>query len=135
MHQVKMISWVVFDDINGNGTQDAGELGIENVEVILTDDLGNTIATLSTDSDGNWTSIVPAGDITSTITTATLPNGNEVQTAGDNPTTTLVDPGQMVNEAPDGFFTPNANLALEKEASPIVDENNNGITDAGDTIL
>ena len=63
-----------------------------------------------------------------------MPNGNEVQTAGVDPTTTVLGPGATIAQAPDGFFTPDSNLNLEKESSPIVDTNNNGIVDEGDTI-
>ena len=52
------ISGTVFDDLNNDGVQDAGELGIAGVEVTLTgtDDLGNPVTlTTTTDADGNYT--------------------------------------------------------------------------------
>ena len=51
------ISGTVFDDLNNDGVQDAGELGIAGVEVTLTgtDDLGNPVSlTTTTDADGNY---------------------------------------------------------------------------------
>ena len=51
------IAGTVFDDLNNDGVQDAGELGIAGVEVTLTgtDDLGNPVSlTTTTDADGNY---------------------------------------------------------------------------------
>jgi hypothetical protein len=42
----------VWEDIDGDGVQDAGEPGIENVTVTLQDDNGNTLATTTTDATG-----------------------------------------------------------------------------------
>ena len=44
----------VFFDPNNNGVQDAGEPGIENVDVQLLDGAGNFIASTTTDADGNY---------------------------------------------------------------------------------
>ena len=52
------ISGTVFQDDNGNGIQDAGEVGIEGVTVTLTgtDDFGNPVdITVVTDASGNYT--------------------------------------------------------------------------------
>ena len=51
------ISGTVFQDDNGNGIQDAGEVGIEGVSVTLTgtDDFGNAVElTVLTDASGNY---------------------------------------------------------------------------------
>ena len=51
------ISGTVFQDDNGNGIQDAGEVGIEGVTVTLTgtDDFGNDVElTVLTDANGNY---------------------------------------------------------------------------------
>ena len=51
------ISGTVFQDDNGNGIQDAGEVGIEGVTVTLTgtDDFGNPVElTVLTDANGNY---------------------------------------------------------------------------------
>ncbi|MDF1698621.1 MAG: SdrD B-like domain-containing protein [Saprospiraceae bacterium] len=42
----------VWKDLDGDGIQDAGEPGVEGVEVTLTDCNGNVLATQTTDSDG-----------------------------------------------------------------------------------
>ena len=55
--QLGSISGTVFQDDNGNGIQDAGEVGIEGVTVTLTgtDDFGNPVdITVVTDASGNY---------------------------------------------------------------------------------
>lgn len=53
----------VFLDLDGDGSQGAGEGGIEGVTINLLDNLGNIIATTTTDADGNYDfQGVPAGD-------------------------------------------------------------------------
>ena len=52
---------VVYEDTNGNGTQDAGEPGIVGVDVTITDSEGR-IQTLVTDVNGTYSVTVPAGD-------------------------------------------------------------------------
>lgn len=45
----------VFEDLNANGVQDAGEPGVESVEVVLSDGItGSTLATFNTGSDGSY---------------------------------------------------------------------------------
>ncbi|MCH9646898.1 MAG: carboxypeptidase regulatory-like domain-containing protein [Deltaproteobacteria bacterium] len=52
----------VFLDVDGNGTQGAGEAGIEGVTVNLLDAMGNILATTSTDANGNYDfQGIPAG--------------------------------------------------------------------------
>jgi hypothetical protein len=48
------ISDKVWNDVNGNGLQDAGELGIAGVTVTLRNNSNNTIATTKTDAFGNY---------------------------------------------------------------------------------
>ena len=49
------VSGVVFDDMNGNGTQDTGESGVYGVAVSVYDGTGTTfIASTTTDGDGNY---------------------------------------------------------------------------------
>jgi large repetitive protein len=48
------ISNLVFDDLNGNGTQDAGEPGVAGVTVKLIDSNGDAIAQTVTASDGTY---------------------------------------------------------------------------------
>jgi SdrD B-like domain/Carboxypeptidase regulatory-like domain len=48
------ISNLVFDDLNGNGTQDAGEPGVAGVTVKLIDSNGDAIAQTVTAADGSY---------------------------------------------------------------------------------
>ena len=44
----------VWDDVNGNGTQDVGELGVAGITVTLFDNANNILATTKTDATGNY---------------------------------------------------------------------------------
>ncbi|MEE9392383.1 MAG: SdrD B-like domain-containing protein, partial [Planctomycetota bacterium] len=44
----------VFEDLNGNGTQDAGEPGVAGVSVVLLDDAGQAVGNDTTDADGKY---------------------------------------------------------------------------------
>ena len=44
----------VWNDVDGDGIQDAGELGIQGVTVNLLDAEGNVVATTTTDANGNY---------------------------------------------------------------------------------
>ncbi len=50
----------LFVDLDGNGTQDAGEPDMANVDVIITDSLGD-VQTISTDSNGDYLATVEPG--------------------------------------------------------------------------
>jgi len=66
----------VWHDLNSNGIQDNGEPGIEDVNVILMNDLGQIIATDTTDSGGiyEFTGLC-AGSYTVVVDANTLPPG------------------------------------------------------------
>jgi hypothetical protein len=77
------VKGTVFEDTNNNGQQDPVELlGIPNVDVVITDETGAT-QTLTTDSNGECETIVPAGSIVIDIDETSLPPGF-VQTVGTN---------------------------------------------------
>ena len=68
----------VWLDENGDGSQDAGEAGIPNVQLTLsgTDAFGNPVSlTTRTDATGHYAFGVPAGSYTISLTPATLPAG------------------------------------------------------------
>ncbi len=66
----------VWNDVNGDGVQDAGEAGINGVTVQLLDAANNVVATATTSGDGNYTfSNLAAGTYTVRIVPATLPAG------------------------------------------------------------
>jgi uncharacterized repeat protein (TIGR01451 family) len=70
----------VFSDINGNGTQNAGEPNL-NANTVTVTPVNGPAFTILTDTNGDYTAIVPAG---STKLEATVPTGNLV-TTGNNP--------------------------------------------------
>ncbi|PQJ21330.1 hypothetical protein BST93_00085 [Nonlabens tegetincola] len=133
LDQNGILNGLVFEDLNGDGVQDAGEPGLGGVDVVITDSNG-VVQVVTTQPDGSWSVVVPSGDTTTDIDESTLPAGTDIQTAGTDPTTTTVGSGSNVTEPADGFFTAEANLSLEKVSGGVVDANGNGITDAGDTI-
>ncbi|MEZ4660715.1 MAG: SdrD B-like domain-containing protein [Caldilineaceae bacterium] len=70
----------VWLDQNGDGIQDAGEVGIANVQVQLFDSSGANISSADTDADGQYLfDNVPAGNHVARVNTGTLPN-DAVQT-------------------------------------------------------
>ncbi|PQJ21307.1 hypothetical protein BST94_04680 [Nonlabens xylanidelens] len=120
------IEGLVYDDVNGNGTQDAGEPGLSGVDVLITDEDGNA-QTVTTDANGAYTAIVvAAGDATVDIDETTLPTG-AVQTEGTDPTTVTVVSGTTVPEEENGFNTPGTIEGLVYD-----DVNGNGTQDAGE---
>ena len=66
----------VWNDVNGDGVQDAGESGLNGVTVQLLDASNNVVATATTSGDGNYTfGSLAAGTYTVRIVPATLPPG------------------------------------------------------------
>ncbi|MCC5875595.1 MAG: hypothetical protein JJU11_05185, partial [Candidatus Sumerlaeia bacterium] len=78
------ISGRVFQDLNGDGI-DAGEPGIANVPVLITPAVGSPF-TVYTDSNGNYSALVPLGNTTTTVdsTSSSIPPGS-VPTTGSAP--------------------------------------------------
>ena len=91
---------VVYEDTNGNGTQDIGESGIQGVTVNITDSLGNT-QTVVTDVNGAYTATVPAGDTLIDLDESTLPGGTTI-TEGTEPTVITVPAGGTASDI-DGY--------------------------------
>jgi len=65
----------VWFDANKNGVQDPGETPVADVVVTLTQPDGTVVGTATTDANGNYGFIVPAGDYTVTFT---APTGTEL---------------------------------------------------------
>ena len=105
----------MFHDFNTNGVKDGSDVGIPNIDILITDALGIT-STLSTDTNGDWSIVVPEGNTISEVdlTDPDFPFDPDSQTSGTNPTTDLVGAGENVESEPDGFFDP---LLLVKENS------------------
>ena len=122
----------LYIDTNGNGTQDGGEPDLQNIDVQITDVFGE-ITLLETDSNGDWSILVPSGNTTSDIlqNDPDFPQG-AVQTEGIDPTTTFVPVDDSVLSDNDGFFVPDPNLFGILEGHLYFDDNGNGIQDVGE---
>ena len=81
----------VYHDVDGNGVRDAGEPGLPQVTVVITDSLGVTHTT-TTDANGIYTATLPYGGAVVDIDDATLPTG-AVHTGGVDPNSVTVQSG------------------------------------------
>ncbi|HPL75025.1 MAG TPA: SdrD B-like domain-containing protein, partial [Candidatus Sumerlaeota bacterium] len=122
------ISGHIFNDINGNGVQDAGEPDLSGVDVVITDSLGGT-QTVTTDVNGNYTATVPAGSTTANIDETTVPAGS-VLTAGSDPQTVIVPGGSNAATDPVGYQQQGT-----ISGHIFNDINGNGVQDAGEPDL
>jgi uncharacterized repeat protein (TIGR01451 family) len=91
----------IFEDRDGNGSQNGLEPPLANISVVITDSVGLT-RTLTTDASGAYTATVPAGNTTADIVEATLPAGY-VQTAGSDPSSVNVPAGSVTDIGADGY--------------------------------
>jgi phosphatidate phosphatase APP1 len=117
-------------DDNNNGMQDAGEPDLADVDVIITDSNGD-MQTVTTDANGDWTAPVPAGTTTADVdeTDADYPTGS-TQTEGNDPTVVEADPDMPTDAGIDGYYLPTMIFG-----HLYLDENNNGMQDAGEEDL
>ncbi len=126
----------VWDDLNKNGTQDAGEPGVPGVTVTLINATsGATIATTTTDGSGNYnfTGLVPG--VPYVVQFSTLPAGYQFTTKGPGASTSdpadsdadtstgRTDPITLVSGQNDpnwdaGIFGP-IDLTLGKSVAPV----------------
>ncbi|WP_304036270.1 gliding motility-associated C-terminal domain-containing protein [Mesonia mobilis] len=130
-YEVGILLGHLYYDVNNNGVQDTGEPGLSNVDVEITDALGNTF-TVTTNGNGDWQANVPSGPITSNIDESDpdfIFNFSN-QTQGTNPTTTIVQTGVSVTEEPDGFYDEG-----ELTGHVYYDTNGNGVQDVGEPNL
>ncbi len=121
------ITGKVFEDTNGNGTQQAGEPNLENVQVTITPASGAPITVL-TDANGVYTALnLPVGNAVVDIVDSSLPakyknptTGVPNQTAGNDPTnasnvaagsSVTIAAGTTVNQGIDGY-RPNPPVAI-----------------------
>ena len=134
---------LAWDDSNGNGVQDGGEPGIEDVTVELFGSAGNSISATQTNGSGNYqfTHLWP-GDYyavfdASTANGAYLPTGRDLgadnadsdaDTVTGRTATTTLTPGENDPDWDAGYFLP-ASLGNYVW----IDSNGNGIQDAGET--
>jgi len=118
----------IYEDINGNGSQEEGESNLSEVMIELRAVNGVLVQTLTSDTSGNYEARLPPGNITVGIDESTLPT-DSVQTEGDNPTIISMPPGELVSTV-DGF-----QRQCLLEGHIYEDENGNGVQDGSDRNL
>lgn len=119
----------LFSDTNGNGVRDPGEPGLEGINIIITDSLGDQHI-VTTDEDGNWSVSVPPGTTLVDIDNTGLPTGS-VQTVGNDPVTVTAVSGQATPSGSSaGFFQPGT-----VSGHLYADTNGNGVEDSGEPPL
>lgn len=125
----------LYEDVNGNGTQDNGEPDLPNIDVVLTDSF-DTEQTVSTDASGDWSATVVAGNIISDIDNSDpdFPTGF-VQTEGTDPTTTLAPPSSTVFTDNDGYSDPSPSNSGTLTGHLYLDANGNATQDSGEINL
>lgn len=94
----------LFNDVNGNGLQDAGDQGLEGVTVNLYDSSGNLVDVVNTNENGQYlfAGLDPSASYTVQVVSASLPGGaanwnNTVDPDGGNDATALVNLAVYVN--------------------------------------
>jgi len=130
----------IFNDTNGNGVQDNGETGIQNVTVTIKNALTNATQTTTTDASGHYLfQNLAAGSYTVTVTTGVgTPLEGLTQTADPDgtmdstSTVALVAPGSMVNLDQDfGYVYKSGSIGdtifLDSNANHVQDNGEPGI--------
>ncbi|WP_419613577.1 SdrD B-like domain-containing protein [Thiolapillus sp.] len=124
----------LFIDTNGNGSQDAGEPDLPNVDVVVTDSQGG-IHRVSSDANGDWTlNDIVYGNATVDVdeSDADFPaNHNTTATAGSDPSTVTVVVNTSTDAGNDGY-QPNPGTVT---GHLFIDTNGNGNQDAGEPNL
>ena len=136
------LSGSVFEDLNNDGVQDPGELGVAGVEVTLAgvDDLGNLVdVTVVTDADGNYVfADLRPSDATGYTITETQPAGlldgiDTVGSLGGDATVNDVISGVVVAAGDAGTGYDFAELPPASLAGTVFEDlNNDGVVDAGE---
>ena len=134
----------VFNDINGNGVQDAADLNMAGVTVNLLDGSNAIIGTTTTDANGNYlfTALAPGSyhvqvikpDATWTFTNPGV--GGNAALDSDTDVTTGITPVKVyVSGDDDRSIDSGMYQAVRIGDYTFTDRNGNGVQDAGDTAL
>jgi uncharacterized repeat protein (TIGR01451 family) len=96
--QAGTVAGHVFNDLNGNGIQDANENNLAGIGVNITPE-GKPAFTVRTDANGDYSAAVPAGNITINVSDP----ANSRLTTGNDPQTLNVADNASVQATPVGF--------------------------------
>lgn len=107
----------VYNDLDGDGLEDAGEPGLANVTVELIDGGGAVVASAVTDAAGayTFTGVLP-GDYTVAVDGATLPAGATLTTGNEPATLNGVTSGAVNDTIDFGYDVP-ASVTITKSTS------------------
>ncbi|NKQ41021.1 MAG: DUF11 domain-containing protein, partial [Sulfurovum sp.] len=120
------VSGHIYNDFNGNGTQDTGEPDLPDVNVTVTAANGET-QTVTTDTNGDYTiEYVAAGEASVDIDNGTLPAG-AIQTEGSDPTPVMIYSDANSFEENNGFQM-QANLVTEKTVDNSTPQEGDSVT-------
>ena len=124
----------VFEDSNGDGTQQFDEANLSGVDVIITDS-NDVVTTVTTDANGSYSATdLQEGNVTVDVNNSTLPANLTKQTAGTDPDTVTVTAGEDTNAGDDGYQQPPASQVKAVIGNSVwYDENANGVQDAGES--
>ncbi len=132
----------VWDDLNGDGVQDAGEPGILGVSVNLLDSGGVVIASTSTAADGSFGFAVPPGTYELEFVTPAGGAFSPVNQGGDDSVDSDADvatgrTGTVTLTGSGSNFTLDAGMVAPASVGDTVfqDFDGDGVEDAGDTGL
>jgi len=126
-YQSGTVSGHLFIDTNGNGVQEAGEINLVGVDVIITDVL-DVQQTVTSDANGDWVATVPPGSTSADVdeSDADFP-ADHVQTSGSDPTTVTAVAGTDTFTDNDGYYQ-----AAEVFGHIYIDTNKNSTQDTGE---
>ncbi|MCH8533799.1 MAG: gliding motility-associated C-terminal domain-containing protein, partial [Flavobacteriaceae bacterium] len=129
LNEIGLLTAHLYFDLNGNGTQDASEPDMPNIQVEITNANGEQ-STVITDENGDFFINTFEGFTTYTILTEE-PDFPEfaIQTQGNNPTNVIVIANETAFGGNNGFFVPEENIEGILSARVYLDENGNGIQD------
>ena len=95
----------VFSDRDNDGSKDGLEPGLSGIDITITD-IGAGVQTVTTDSSGNYSAIVPIGTTNVDVVNGTVPSGYTLTTSNDPLDVGVVTGGSV---APDiGYYNPQA---------------------------
>ena len=122
------ITGILFEDADGNGVFDAGELPLSGVDVIVSDSFGNVFVVTSA-ADGSYSSPVEPGTVLIDVVESTLPAG-VVLTTSNEPQSLVAVPATNSSAEPIGYQPP-----VPVSGTVWDDRNGNGAADAGEPEL